>query len=67
MVARDEAEGEALDEIEDAPGRMRYRYFLSSVPTQAMQAAQAGESAAALLARFRDWRKRLAESKPDVK
>ncbi len=67
MQARDEAEGESLDELQDAPGRMRYRFFLSAVPAQGMQFLQAGEPPAQLLARFRVWRDRLAASKPDVK
>ncbi len=66
MQARDEAEGASLDEIQDAPGRMRYRYFLSAVPAQGMQALQSGSGAATMLSRFRDWEKRLANSKPGV-
>ncbi len=67
MQARDQEEGATLDELQDAPGRMRYRYFMSAVPTAGIQALHSGATAATLRARFEDWRKRLSESRPDVR
>ncbi len=67
MQARDVAEGASLDEMEDAPGRMRYRYFLSAVPAQALQSLQSAADPKRLLAELTEWHKRLAASKPDVK
>lgn len=67
MQTRDQEEGARLDDLQDAPGRMRYRYFMSAVPASALQVLQSRGSTAVLLARFQDWRKRLAESKPSVR
>ncbi len=67
MQTRDQEEGATLDELQDAPGRMRYRYFVSAVPSSALQILQSGGSPALLLPKFRDWQKRLAASKPDVR
>ena len=67
MEARDQEEGASLDDLQDAPGRMRYRYFMSAVPVSALQRLQSGGNAASLQVRFQEWRKRLEVSKPDVR
>lgn len=67
MAAKDEAEGASLDQLQDAPGRMRYRFFMSAVPARALQILEAAGTAETLRAEFRDWQKRLLASKPDVR
>ena len=67
MESKDQAESASLDDLQDAPGRMRYRFFMSAVPARAVQMLQGSGSPAVLLKEFRDWQKRLAASKPDVR
>lgn len=67
MQEKDQSDSAELDDIEDAPGRMRYRFFVTAVPTAGLQTLQSGGTAESLLARFRAWRQKLAESKPDIR
>ena len=69
MKTGDQAEGAKLDELIDVPG-VKHRYFMSAVPTQALSLLENGntpDQAALVLAECKGWRKRLAESKPDIK
>ncbi len=67
MEATDQKESAMLDDLEDAPGRMRYRFFSSAVPTIGLQSLQTGGNAEGLLVRFRAWLQKLADSKPDIR
>jgi hypothetical protein len=67
MQTRDTAEAAKLDDMVAFSG-MKYRFFMTAVPQQALQMLQGGDAAAAraMLEPFRAWMKRLDESQPSI-